>query len=259
MGTSRDRRRFALDIRDRIRSHLGASGVVCLAIHEGDEMSESAKYIELMHRLAGVPDIHPWQADVREFHIGLGLATGDYSNPTGLGGDTLALRIRLLKEEFDELKSAVYASDIVETVDGLVDIAYIVLGSFDVAGVVCRTRFGLLTDTGAYRGFNGFQEKARRGLCSVDFFVDQALDIMGQHAVQHSEFRRWDLLEAVMIEVAHCFCALGIDPRPMWTEVNSSNMRKVGGPINEHGKKLKPAGWVGPDIAGELRKQGAVL
>ena len=37
-------------------------------------------------------------------------------------------------------------------------------------------------------------------------------------------------------------------------------MRKVGGPIRpEDGKRLKPPGWVGPDILGELIKQGFVV
>lgn len=201
-------------------------------------------------------NLHPWQVDVREFHRTLDLTTGDYSNPTWLGGDALKLRIRLLKEEHDELKEAVHRLDIVETVDALIDIAYIVLGTFDVAGRACRLRFGLLTDTGVYRGFRHFGEPTYRGLRSVDFCVDQALYVMEQHADQGSEFQRFDLLEGVMLEVSHCFCALGIDPRPMWDEVQASNLRKVGGPIDEHGKKRKPPSWVGPDIAGLLKKQG---
>lgn len=50
--------------------------------------------------------------------------------------------------------------------------------------------------------------------------------------------------------------AFGIDGRPIAAEVHRANMAKVGGPVDEHGKKRKPAGWQPPDIEGELRKQG---
>lgn len=48
----------------------------------------------------------------------------------------------------------------------------------------------------------------------------------------------------------------GVDIEPIWGAVHRSNMAKVGGTIRADGKILKPAGWVAPDIAGELRKQG---
>jgi predicted HAD superfamily Cof-like phosphohydrolase len=48
----------------------------------------------------------------------------------------------------------------------------------------------------------------------------------------------------------------GIDGAPIAAEVHRANMAKVGGPIREDGKRLKPAGWTPPDIDGELRKQG---
>lgn len=48
----------------------------------------------------------------------------------------------------------------------------------------------------------------------------------------------------------------GIDGAPIAAEVHRANMAKVGGPIRDDGKKLKPAGWTPPDIEGELRRQG---
>lgn len=50
----------------------------------------------------------------------------------------------------------------------------------------------------------------------------------------------------------------GIDPRPLWRVVHQANMAKAGGPVVD-GKARKPEGWTPPDIAGELRKQGAEL
>lgn len=51
------------------------------------------------------------------------------------------------------------------------------------------------------------------------------------------------------------FLAFGIDSGPIHAEVQRTNMLKKDGPINEFGKRGKPPGWVGPDIAGIIRKQ----
>jgi len=50
----------------------------------------------------------------------------------------------------------------------------------------------------------------------------------------------------------------GIVGEPIAAEVHRSNMAKfIGEPVwSSNGKRLKPAGWTPPDIAGELRKQG---
>lgn len=47
----------------------------------------------------------------------------------------------------------------------------------------------------------------------------------------------------------------GVNIEPVFDEVHRSNMAKVGGPVREDGKTLKPEGWKPPDIAGELAKQ----
>ena len=46
--------------------------------------------------------------------------------------------------------------------------------------------------------------------------------------------------------------AMGLDLDPFWQEVHRANMAKVGGPIREDGKKLRPPGWTPPDVAGRL-------
>ena len=51
----------------------------------------------------------------------------------------------------------------------------------------------------------------------------------------------------------------GIDIRPIWDIIHKTNMAKAGGRFNPDGKLLKPEGWVGPDIAGEIRRQIANL
>ena len=47
---------------------------------------------------------------------------------------------------------------------------------------------------------------------------------------------------------------IGIDLEPFYDEVMKTNMAKAGGPIDKHGKMLKPPGWAPPDIAGVLAK-----
>ena len=52
--------------------------------------------------------------------------------------------------------------------------------------------------------------------------------------------------------------AYGVDLRPVWQAVQRSNMAKLGGPVREDGKRLKPDGWAPPDIAGVLAEQGSL-
>lgn len=50
----------------------------------------------------------------------------------------------------------------------------------------------------------------------------------------------------------------GIDLPAVWAEVQRTNMAKAGGPVRADGKRLKPAGWTPPDIAGVLDRQGSI-
>lgn len=50
----------------------------------------------------------------------------------------------------------------------------------------------------------------------------------------------------------------GIDGGPIASMVHSTNMAKVSAGKDARGKQLKGPGWVPPDIAGELRRQGWV-
>lgn len=42
---------------------------------------------------------------------------------------------------------------------------------------------------------------------------------------------------------------LGIDLDAVWEEVRRANFDKVGGPVREDGKQLKPEGWRPPNVA----------
>lgn len=47
----------------------------------------------------------------------------------------------------------------------------------------------------------------------------------------------------------------GIDMKPVWDEVQRTNMAKEGGAKRADGKILKPEGWTPPDIAGIIESQ----
>ena len=203
-----------------------------------------------------IESLSRWQTDVRAFHKLLDLPTGNYTGESvGLGGELLTTRIKLIAEEVQETLDAWAACDLVEVVDGIIDVGYVVLGSFDCVGVACNPRFEELTATSAYRGWKGFPED---GLRPLAFCAAQALAMMRQHEAQGSEFKRWDLLEAVMKDIARTFQGIGIDPRPSWVAVHTSNCLKFGGPVID-GKLRKPVGWLPPNLVRVLESQGVAL
>lgn len=73
--------------------------------------------------------------------------------------------------------------------------------------------------------------------------------------------RAGDLVEAidgmcdVLCVIYGAAVEFGVNLAPFWDEVHRTNMAKVGGPVREDGKRLKPEGWTPPDIAGLLERQ----
>jgi len=65
---------------------------------------------------------------VQEFHDTYGLPVED--RQTCGSEKTKALRINLLQEELDELKEALANDDLVETLDALIDLQYVLDGAF---------------------------------------------------------------------------------------------------------------------------------
>ncbi len=65
---------------------------------------------------------------VQEFHETYGLPV--LSEPDISDEKTNALRINLLAEELDELKEALEQGDVVETLDALIDLQYVLDGAF---------------------------------------------------------------------------------------------------------------------------------
>lgn len=57
------------------------------------------------------------------------------------------------------------------------------------------------------------------------------------------------------------FDAFGVDAEPFFSLVHEANLTKLSGPVDEHGKRLKPPGFVPPNeaIRALLVKMGAKL
>lgn len=126
------------------------------------------------HRDVARAGKHPVQKQVEEFHRALDIPVGAFPAFRRRG-----LRAELIREEAEETINAIYAGDLVETIDGLCDLLCVTYGA------------------------------------AVEF---------------------------------------GVDLAPYWEEVHRTNMAKKGGPVREDGKRLKPEGWVAPDIAGILER-----
>ncbi len=118
-------------------------------------------------------------ADVKQFMLAMGQECP--SVPAWPSFEIRVMRMRLIKEEYYELVKAEFCDDFVETVDGILDEIYVLIGKL---------------------------------------------------------------------------ISMGVDPGPVWREVQRSNMAKLGGEIRQDGKVMKPKDWVGPDIAGCLKVQG---
>jgi predicted HAD superfamily Cof-like phosphohydrolase len=51
------------------------------------------------------------------------------------------------------------------------------------------------------------------------------------------------------------FLGFGIDSRPVHMEIQRANMAKLGGPIRADGKRMRPPGWVAPDVKSIIESQ----
>lgn len=60
----------------------------------------------------------------------------------------------------------------------------------------------------------------------------------------------------LMVVTLGALVACGVDPGPVWRAVQQANLTKAGGPVSSDGKRMKPPGFVPPDVATLLREQG---
>jgi predicted HAD superfamily Cof-like phosphohydrolase len=200
----------------------------------------------------------PWQKAVHDWHKLMSYPSGDYSNPQPLSGDVLHGRMAWIDEEIDELDEAMEAKDIEETVDACLDIAYFLLGSFDIAGLVARGRYWEIIQTGNYRNPDPFSERAVTALEKVASDARALTAAMWHEYDRGWAFQRFELMDATLKQIAHAFTAMGIDPRPLFDEVNASNVSKYPPVYREDGKIGKGPNYRKPDLKPLLRAQGVL-
>lgn len=74
--------------------------------------------------------------------------------------------------------------------------------------------------------------------------------IAAQHAGDFHEFI--DAIADLKYVTERLNVVSGVDSRPVDAAVHAANMTKLGGPVREDGKQLKPEGWKPPDIEGAI-------
>lgn len=99
----------------------------------------------------------------------------------------------------------------------------------------------------------GKTPEIRRGNLRVELIREESKEL--RRAIE-----RGDLVEAIdgmcdlIVVTLGTAVEFGIDLEPFWDEVHKTNMAKVGGKTRFDGKKLKPDGWIAPDIEGILAR-----
>lgn len=74
-------------------------------------------------------------------------------------------------------------------------------------------------------------------------------------AIKEAQVEVIDAICDTIVVLHNTTNAMGIDLAPFFDEVHRSNMAKVGGPVREDGKRLKPEGWKPPALRPILDEQ----
>ena len=167
-----------------------------------------------------------------------------------------ALRRKLILEEVQETLTALEEQDLVETVDGLADVQYVVYGTAVAFG------FPLSSHLAASRA-KGFLNVPVLSAPPMELEVDMNLvgdlhELMfgAGHAAcfaladdAPNDFTAVTSALCVLANACEvAYACLGLDPAPFFLEVHKTNMRKVKNPNDPDGKIMKPEGWTRPPI-----------
>ncbi len=170
-----------------------------------------------------------------------------FNKSIGTGPD-IELRVKLIQEEAEEFDSAVKNRDLVETVDALCDLLYVVYGAADVFNINLDTLEAPQAPT--VPGVKWELVHSQLG-----DFNDEVNDVVVclRNLDSLGNLNRYltGLAQGLWVCSAEGF---GIDLRPFFREVHRTNMLKLTGPKREDGKQLKPPGWEPPRIKAMLEQ-----
>lgn len=99
-----------------------------------------------------------------------------------------------------------------------------------------------------------FDPKVRNGLLHVALLVEEVAEFAAAVAAGDLVAAA-DAIADIEVIANGAAVDFGLDMSPIVDDVHAANMRKVGGPVRADGKRLKPPGWVGPDVAGVIERQ----
>jgi predicted HAD superfamily Cof-like phosphohydrolase len=177
-----------------------------------------------------------YESDVRRFMESMGQPFGTCDE------GTILLRERLIKEETFETVAAINNRDMLETIDGFCDCLYVGIGAALALGVQLSRFYPTCPEP----------DDSMSEPKIVD--PEEAINLLrGAYTVASFALEMNDLsmiapaltgYVAIIFSLADGF---NIPIRSFWEEVQRSNLAKVGGPIREDGKRLKPPGWTPPD------------
>lgn len=173
--------------------------------------------------------------------------------PGWVSGDEVALALRLIVEERDELLFALASRNLVETADAIADSLYVRAGLLLRMGIARTYIHDLLpkaVDAPHWADFDATKTMAYIGdeLEKADQRIQQAViarDLVEVDVATHQS----------MYQISALAIMLHLPMDRVWAAVQSSNMAKLvdGKAIRrEDGKILKPPTWQPPDIAGAL-------
>lgn len=159
------------------------------------------------------------------------------------------LRANLIKEEAEELIDAVQDKDVVQAIDALCDLLYVIYGAADVFKVYVDTVEVSKTSPSvtepdwiiATKEIEDFKLQINETLKCIRIFNNYTPPGRGPLKRNLTELAvgLWKFAAGV----------LGVDLRPYFREVHRTNMLKMLGPMREDGKKLKPEGWKPPRLS----------
>lgn len=102
-------------------------------VEAGASLMHSRVEENVVQKLNDAGRLNSMQMQVREFHAAMGQPVGLW--PRQLDADRHAVRIELIREEFEELRDALSQDDMVETADACIDILYVTLGLLVEMGI----------------------------------------------------------------------------------------------------------------------------
>lgn len=190
---------------------------------------------------------------VAEFHRTFELAMSE--EPVFPSRSLRDLRIRILVEEWDELKEANAADDIIEIADALADMAYLICGSSLVYGIAPKNlEYVPLFSNFPLSGKPSLPEATQR--TAIHTKIDKAFAkyLLAEEANDLSKVLT--TLQDLMVCVSEAAYVYNIPLIAVFNEVHRSNMSKLdenGKPLyREDGKVMKSVLFTPPDIKGIL-------